>query len=106
MTSEIPDFQVQEPPEKRPPCKKKDRNRMKLAVILKDLTDSNYKKVNPRNIYKAAGKCGNEMVRGKTCLSQPHQLPFCHYCHVYYHFLLISAVCTKEIECCNGKYNV
>ena len=44
MTSEIPDFQVQEPPEKRPPCKKKDRNRMKLAVKLKDLTDSNYKK--------------------------------------------------------------
>lgn len=26
--------------------------------------------------------------------------------HVYYQFLLISAVCTKEIQCCNGKYNV
>ena len=26
--------------------------------------------------------------------------------HIYYHFLLISEVCTKEIQCCNGKYDV
>ena len=25
--------------------------------------------------------------------------------HIYCHFLLISAVCTKS-QCCNGKYNV
>ena len=26
--------------------------------------------------------------------------------HIYYHFLLISEVCTKEIQCCNEKYDV
>ena len=33
----------------------------------------------------------------------------CHFditVHIYYHFLLTSAVCTKEIQCCNGKCNV
>ena len=49
----------------------------------------------------------NDMMSGNMCLSQPHQIPFWHYClYIYYHFLLISEVCTKEIQCCNGKYDV
>ena len=55
-------------------------------------TDSDNKKFTQEMFTKWLDS-GNDMIRGKMCLSQPHQMPFWHYCS---YLLLFTNLCSMH----------